>query len=214
MVSLDFTTHLLLTAHRYVRCIKPNSEKTAGKYDDELVTTQLQYSGMLDIVRIRKEGFPVHVPAEKFVDKYHAVASLMGKSLSKDAKEATRQILTYIKAPETEWQVGKTKVFLRNSVFEPLDDKLRELVNSKVLLIQRIWRGHRQRKIFVEKKLSIVKIQAAVRGAALRLRYLQHRRSAVKIQSAVRGWFAREFVNELRAKKKAEEEKRKKEVCV
>lgn len=36
-------------------------------YEDKLVTDQLNYSGMLDIVRIRREGFPVHVPAETFV---------------------------------------------------------------------------------------------------------------------------------------------------
>ena len=94
----------------YVRCIKPNSTKAAREFDDVLVTAQLNYSGMLDIVRIRKEGFPVHVPAETFVHKYHAMAQVMGKKLSADPKQAVREILSFIKAPVTEWQIGKTKV--------------------------------------------------------------------------------------------------------
>eukprot|EP00039_Didymoeca_costata_P024022 m.9005 g.9005 ORF g.9005 m.9005 type:complete len:2048 (+) comp3994_c0_seq1:287-6430(+) len=195
----------------YVRCIKPNSAKKAKMYDDELCTTQLTYSGMLDIVRIRKEGFPVHVPAEVFVNKYRAIAQVMKQKLDDDPRKAAVEILTYIKAPKTEWQLGKTKIFLRESIFEPLEEKLKTLLQDKVVLIQTTFRMWRMRKRFVQKKLAVVRIQAAVVGATVRLGFIQKRRSAIKIQAWWRGVMAREFAKALKIKRKKEMERRKKE---
>jgi myosin-7 len=59
-----------------------------------------------------EQGFPIHVPAEAFVSKYGCLARVMKKPLDPNPKEAVRQILTYINAPKTEWQVGHTKVGL------------------------------------------------------------------------------------------------------
>eukprot|EP00036_Acanthoecidae_sp_10tr_P012400 CAMPEP_0206295594 /NCGR_PEP_ID=MMETSP0106_2-20121207/5245_1 /ASSEMBLY_ACC=CAM_ASM_000206 /TAXON_ID=81532 /ORGANISM="Acanthoeca-like sp., Strain 10tr" /LENGTH=2074 /DNA_ID=CAMNT_0053726249 /DNA_START=150 /DNA_END=6370 /DNA_ORIENTATION=- len=195
----------------YVRCIKPNSTKSPMQFEDQLVIDQLNYSGMLDIVRIRREGFPVHVPAEIFVAKYGALAVLMQKTLDDDAKKAAAQILSYIGAPTTEWQIGKTKVFLRNSVFEPLEEKLIELLQRKVVLIQKTWRGYKWRKRYQKIKISVVRIQAAVTGATYRMVFVRKRRAAVSIQAWWRMIRAREFVKALKIKRRKEIERRRKE---
>lgn len=56
---------LLSTAPHYVRCIKPNKLKKAQVFDAPMILNQLLYSGVLETVRIRRQGFPFR---ESFTD--------------------------------------------------------------------------------------------------------------------------------------------------
>ena len=49
---------LLATTPHYVRCIKPNKLKAANLFDAPMILDQLLYSGVLETVRIRRQGFP------------------------------------------------------------------------------------------------------------------------------------------------------------
>lgn len=195
----------------YVRCIKPNQQKKPNFWDVEMITAQLNYSGMLDIVRIRKEGFPVHVPCETFLQKYACIATMSKLKLSADPKQATKEILTLIKAPTTEWQIGKTKVFLRNTIFEPLEEQMRKMLLKTAVSIQRVWKGYIARRKFKALKSAMKVVQAAIRGGNVRMRFVQHLKAAIRIQAWVRGCFAREVVKEMLRVKRAAEAKRKKE---
>lgn len=52
-----------------MRCIKPNADKLPNDYNELMVLDQLRYLGMLDIIRIRREGFPIHLTFGDFVHK-------------------------------------------------------------------------------------------------------------------------------------------------
>ena len=189
---------------RYVRCLKPNNTKSAKIYDDELIITQLRYSGMLDIVRIRREGYPVHVSAREFLDKYRCLAAKDKDPLPSDDKQAAAKILRSLRLPETEWQIGKSQVFLRISVFDPLEEKRKALLMEKMVVIQRVWRGWVARRAFLRLKSAALVIQKIYRGMRLRVRFVRMRRAAVVIQAHYRGWMARELAAALRKKREEE----------
>ena len=199
-----------VTYLRYVRCIKPNHTKASKLYDDELVITQLRYSGMLDIVRIRKEGYPVHVSAKEFLSKYRCLAAKDRDPLPSDEKKAAAKILRSLNLPETEWQIGRSKIFLRISVFDPLEDKRKALITDKMILIQKTWKGFIARRRFKEKRRSAIVLQKRFRGIRQRMKFLRKKRATIIIQSYYRGMVARDLAAALRKKKEEEEaEKRR-----
>lgn len=179
-----------------------------------MVLDQLRYLGMLDIIRIRREGFPIHLTFDEFVNKlvlknskmkpYRIEANLTYYYYSIRYQCLTKrhgilsnrdQVLSVIKElniPTSEWQVGKTKVFLRSVVHEPLEDARKQVIHSKAVIIQKTWRRHQQQRHFGKVRKAVLSIQHAYKGWKLRIQFLQKRRACIVIQSHLRGVFARE----------------------
>lgn len=192
----------------YVRCIKPNMQKLANDYSDEMVLDQLKYLGMLDIIRIRREGFPIHMTFDEFVHKYQCLTKRFGR---RSSKEQVMSVIKELNVPSTEWQLGKTKIFLRSLVHEPLEDARKQVINGKALIIQTSWRRFTARKKYLRVRNATLRIQHAYKGWKSRIEFLRLRRAAIVIQSHLRGVFAREVAAALREMRRVEEEMRKRE---
>ncbi|KAJ8600295.1 hypothetical protein CTAYLR_000704 [Chrysophaeum taylorii] len=54
----------------YIRCIRPNVSKSPDEFHMDLVLRQLRFFGILDIVRIRRLGFPEQIDFEAFWRAY------------------------------------------------------------------------------------------------------------------------------------------------
>ncbi|XP_039233619.1 myosin-VIIa isoform X2 [Drosophila yakuba] len=187
----------------YVRCIKPNLQKRPNTYDSSLVLDQLKYLGVVDIIRIRREGFPIHFSHEDFIVRYKC---LMKYKSFENPEKYLKNIFQISGMPPTEWQIGKTKIFLRNEVYELLETNRKDTIYKNAVIIQKYWNRYYCQKSFIRNKQAVLKIQHAYRGWRLRIRFMRMRRSAIVIQSRLRGVFAREVAVALREMKRVDEE--------
>uniref|UniRef100_A0A3B4AMQ2 Myosin motor domain-containing protein n=1 Tax=Periophthalmus magnuspinnatus TaxID=409849 RepID=A0A3B4AMQ2_9GOBI len=71
-VSYLFLSFLLFRCNPFfVRCIKPNNLKV-----DELVSHQLRHSGILETIRIRREGYPIRMQFDVFLFRYKSLVGV------------------------------------------------------------------------------------------------------------------------------------------
>lgn len=122
----------------FVRCIKPNTEKAPMKFDMPCVLEQLRYTGMLETIRIRKTGYPVRLLFGHFVDRYRYLVST---HLPRGApnKELCRIILDKAapKDAESQYQLGLTRVFLRESLERTLEYNRALILERAAITVQR-----------------------------------------------------------------------------
>lgn len=52
-----------------VHCIKPNNSKLPDTFDNFYVSAQLQYIGVLDMVKIIRHGYPIRLSFTDFLSR-------------------------------------------------------------------------------------------------------------------------------------------------
>ncbi|XP_041103158.1 unconventional myosin-X-like [Polyodon spathula] len=196
----------------FVRCIKPNTQKMPDQFDQSVVLNQLRYSGMLETVRIRRAGFPVR---RNFLDFYTRYKVLMkNMTVPEDVKEKCRSLLHTYDSTSAEWQLGKTKVFLRESLEHKLENQREVEVYKAAMIIQAHVMGYMARKQYRKALQCVVVIQKNYRAFFWRRRFLHLRKAAITFQKQVRGKLARKIYSQLleeRQRKEEEECKRREE---
>ncbi|XP_048577592.1 unconventional myosin-IXAa [Nematostella vectensis] len=173
----------------FVRCIRSNADKAPLKFDCDVVQRQLRYTGMLETVRIRRLGYQWRFHLEEFVKRY----SLLFQGIITDPHKEIPRVLKTLNLDANEYQIGKTKIFLRESQHRILQDHLHTKLLEKVRLIQTWTRGVLQRRQYLRQRRAAITIQAAFRGFLARMDLDQQHCAAVRIQAAWRGYYA--FVN-------------------
>ncbi|XP_029140557.1 myosin-IIIb, partial [Protobothrops mucrosquamatus] len=192
---MDLLSKMVIGQPHFVRCIKPNDDREALKFSQERVLVQLRYTGILETVNIRQQGYSHRIHFEEFVKRYYYIAFKAHENPS-PSKENCIAILQ--KAKLDKWALGKTKVFLKYYHVEQLNLYLREVIGRVVIMqaYTKGWLGAKRYKKLKQKRTnSAITIQSAWRGYDTRRKFkdIKNKRNdaAIHIQAAFRGYLTR-----------------------
>ena len=135
----------------YIRCIKSNNQKKAMVFEDELVLHQVKYLGLLENVRVRRAGFAFRETFERFLGRYKMLTKETWPQWNGDPRAGCGAIMRDKRIAENEFQMGKTKIFVRNpqTVFM-LEEQRERRVHELVTKIQAVYRSWKARKYLLE----------------------------------------------------------------
>uniref|UniRef100_A0A671PBW3 Myosin-9 n=1 Tax=Sinocyclocheilus anshuiensis TaxID=1608454 RepID=A0A671PBW3_9TELE len=172
------------TNPNFVRCIIPNHEKKAGKLDPHLVLDQLRCNGVLEGIRICRQGFPNRIVFQEFRQRYEI---LTPNSIPKGFMDGKQACVLMIKALELDpnlYRIGQSKVFFRAGVLAHLEEE-RDLKITDVIINFQAWcRGYVARKAFAKRQQQLTAMRVIQRNCAayLKLRNWQWWRLFTKVK--------------------------------
>ncbi|CAB1338152.1 unnamed protein product, partial [Coregonus sp. 'balchen'] len=179
----ELTTRLERCKTTFIRCFKPNYVKLPGIFDVDYVSTQLRHVGILETITIRKEGFPIRIPFSFFMERYGIL--LVERPATMSDKEQTVALLNFVGADEGQYQLGLTKVFLKEVLYQRVEDKWSSTQNWAAVTIQRNIRGFICRRNFRFFKQKAIVIQSHIRGHQARKYYKRLRLSFTQFWAAM-----------------------------
>jgi hypothetical protein len=141
----------------FVRCMKSNMEKLGRKFDSHVMLTQLRYSGLIEVCRIRQNGFPHRLTFEKFLKTYW-----MLNSSSKTAPELAKALEKEGYFTSEQYFVGHTKIFLKFETGLLLEQVRNQQVGSCAIKFEKIIRGWLMRRRYLKILNSLQTLQFAI----------------------------------------------------
>uniref|UniRef100_A0A8C6XBM7 Myosin VIIA n=1 Tax=Naja naja TaxID=35670 RepID=A0A8C6XBM7_NAJNA len=199
----------------FVRCIKPNEYKRPMLFDRELCVRQLRYSGMMETIRIRRAGYPIRYTFVEFVDRYRVLMPGVKPAYKQgDLHGTCQRIAEAVLGKDDDWQIGKTKIFLKDHHDMLLEIERDKAITDKVILIQKVvrgfkdrshflkvrnaalmiqrnWRGHNCRRNYEAMRIGFLRLQALYRSRKLHRQYHMARQRIIEFQARCRGFLVR-----------------------
>ncbi|KAK3241476.1 hypothetical protein CYMTET_48766 [Cymbomonas tetramitiformis] len=153
------------TQPHFVKCLKPNMEKKGGFFVAEEILTQLRYTGIVGLCKIRQVGYPARIPQDEFRQQFQCLCPYRKGTSPGQKGRTVDDLLAALQHTEDlspgRWLRGSTKVFMKH-------DQLDSLMAA----------------VLAVRQAACVRLQAATRGHAGRRRYARMRSTLAILRSA------------------------------
>uniref|UniRef100_A0A672TAP4 Myosin-10-like n=1 Tax=Sinocyclocheilus grahami TaxID=75366 RepID=A0A672TAP4_SINGR len=172
------------TNPNFLRCIIPNHEKRAGKLSPHLVLDQLRCNGVLEGIRICRQGFPNRIPFQEFRQRYEILTPNAIPRTFMDGKQACELMISALELDKNLFRVGQSKVFFRAGVLAHLEEERDLKITDTIIRFQSVARGYLARRAFHKKQqqLSALRVMQRNCAAYLKLRNWQWWRLFTKVK--------------------------------
>uniref|UniRef100_A0A671N4E2 Unconventional myosin-Ic-like n=1 Tax=Sinocyclocheilus anshuiensis TaxID=1608454 RepID=A0A671N4E2_9TELE len=169
----------------YVRCIKPNDAKQAGRFDEVLIRHQVKYLGLMENLRVRRAGFAYRRRYETFLQRYKSLCPDTWPNWDGRLVDGVSTLVKYLGYKPEEYKLGRTKIFIRfpKTLFAT-EDALEVRKHS-------LGMSYSQKTKYRKMRQSAVKIQAWWRGILARREAKRRREAANTIRRFVKGFIYR-----------------------
>ncbi|KAK7929897.1 hypothetical protein WMY93_006292 [Mugilogobius chulae] len=208
----NLMTTLRNTNPNFVRCIIPNHEKKAGKLESHLVLDQLRCNGVLEGIRICRQGFPNRIVFQEFRQRYEILTPNAIPKGFMDGKQACELMIKALELDPNLYRIGQSKVFFRAGVLAHLEEERDMKITDVIISFQAYCRGYVARKAFAKRQQQLTAMKVIQRNCAayLKLRNWQWWRLFTKVKPLLQVTRQEEEMLELEQQLDEEEAARQK----
>lgn len=158
------------TNPNFVRCIIPNHEKRAGKICASLVLDQLRCNGVLEGIRICRQGFPNRVPFQEYRQRYELLTPNAIPKGFMDGKLACERMIKALELEPNLYRIGQSKIFFRAGVLAHLEEERDIKISDLIVNFQAYCRGLLARRNYQKRLQQLNAIRIIQRNCAAYLK--------------------------------------------
>uniref|UniRef100_A0A8C3DNJ7 Myosin IE n=3 Tax=Corvus moneduloides TaxID=1196302 RepID=A0A8C3DNJ7_CORMO len=147
----DLVGTLMKCTPHYIRCIKPNETKKSRDWEESRVKHQVEYLGLKENIRVRRAGYAYRRVFKKFLQRYAILTKATWPSWKGEEKQGVLHLLQSVNMDPDQYQLGKSKVFIKAPESLFLLEEMRERkYDGYARAIQKAWRKYTARKKYVQ----------------------------------------------------------------